>query len=69
MNINDAIRLSAPGANTQPNASNCDAASKAHNARGYVHGDDYQYWVPLRFNHDGSIAQLPAFQDQIYVST
>jgi hypothetical protein len=59
--------MSAPGANPRPDASNCVASSKARNAPGYVHGDDYQYWAPLQFEADGNIAPLPHFQDRIFV--
>ena len=59
--------LSAPGANPAANASNCVDSSKARNAAGYVHGDDYQYWAPLEFEADGSIAPLAQFQDRIVV--
>ena len=55
--------MTAPGANPLPNASNCDASSRARNSPHYVHGHDAQYWVPLRFGSGGTIAKLAEFQD------
>ena len=59
--------MTAPGANPLQNASNCDASSRAKNSRNYVHGHDAQYWAPLQFGKDGSVALLHDFEDTIVV--
>lgn len=30
---------------------------------GYVKGNDFSYWIPLRFDHDGAVQQFRPFVD------
>jgi endo-1,4-beta-xylanase len=61
--------MTAPDANPAQNATDCSPASNAKNAASYVHGNDFQYWVPLQFsaNGNGSVVPLRPFEASIRV--